>query len=246
MTTKRSHSPQASKHEGRCGGSKQREGADGGPRAARSEESPAARGSGCLPGEARRATERQPAGGASSRRSREPAAAAAAAAAARATRRSSTSRRAARRSRRRLRPHQHEQQQDEHEQQPQPWRQQQQMVSDRFLLCSLAPLCWPLLPRAAGRSSLPAARRPPPLLAAAAACVLACLRRVIAFSPLASPHPWPLHFPSLPSSRDPFLVPLRFHRRHQVVRQGREARVLRRRRSRLHPSRPSGRPAGPG
>ena len=106
----------------RGGGSKQREGADGGPMAARSEESPAARGSGCLPGEARRATERQPAGGASSRRSREPAAAAAAAAAARATRRSSTSRRTARRARRRLRPHQHEQQQDEHEQQHQQQR----------------------------------------------------------------------------------------------------------------------------
>ena len=143
--------------------------------------------------------------------------------------------------------HQHEQQQDEHEQQPQPWRQQQQMVSDRFLLCSLAPLCWPLLPRAAGRSSLPAARRPLPPAACCrrrlCACLLAASDRFQSprlASPLASPSP------RSPSSRDPDLVPLRFHRRHQVVRQGREARVVRRRRSRFRPSRPSGRPAGSG
>ena len=113
--------------------------------------------------------------------------------------------------------HQHEQQQDEHEQQPQPWRQQQQMVSDRFLLCSQAPLCWPLLPRAAGRSSLPAARRPLPPAACCrrrlCACLLAASDRFQSprlASPLASPSP------RSPSSRDPDLVPLRFHRRHKL------------------------------
>ena len=69
--------------------------------------------------------------------------------------------------------HQHEQQQDEHEQQPQPWRQQQQMVSDRFLLCSLAPLCCCHALLDAPRYPLPAARPlcllPPPLV-----CLPAC------------------------------------------------------------------------